>query len=386
MVESSSKAKGVDISKFVIESDGSVRNNIDGQSGRPVWLTKNEVHFSLPGARTVFLKDYSGPGGLEKLKALLLSKRIIDDKDIQEGTWITSGVDSLIRKYTYDTVLSVQTGTTKNGIDFDSWLNSSSSSVPGTPSQAGTKSRKDSAFTTVDDADREIDAFILDAIGRSATMEEKKAFFKAISAREKSSSVVSKTTKDSKGDVVGLVQTGDLVTAQERLDISFSILKNALKGTDIGTILESSKGSKVAVDISNLQSYASSYGISMTSGKAFEYIVAGLGDKDYLNKQKERLRQLAIQMYPTYKDHFTAGGTLEDVTDQYAFAKSKKLGVTVGKSTEDKDVMDAISKGTTLNDFNLQLQGKPEWRLTPEAHQIGANFAENILTTFGMMG
>jgi hypothetical protein len=220
MVESSSKAKGVDISKFVIESDGSVRNNIDGQSGKPVWLTKNEVHFSLPSARTVFLKDYSGPGGLEKLKALLLSKRIIDDKDIQEGTWITSGVDTLLRKYTYDTVLSVQIGTTKNGIDFDSWLNSSSSSVPGSPSQAGTKSRKDSAFTTVDDADREIDAFILDAIGRPATMEEKKAFFKAISSREKSSPVLSKTTKDSKGDVVGLVQTGDLVTAQELLDIS----------------------------------------------------------------------------------------------------------------------------------------------------------------------
>jgi hypothetical protein len=119
---------------------------------------------------------------------------------------------------------------------------------------------------------------------------------------------------------------------------------------------------------------------------AFKYALDGLGQTDLIAKQTERLKSLAIQMYPTLKDHILGGGTVKDVADTYAYARTRKLGVVVKDSTQDKKVMDAVTKGTTLADWDRQMQGEVEWGKTEEAHNIAADFTKTILSSFGFGG
>jgi hypothetical protein len=100
----------------------------------------------------------------------------------------------------------------------------------------------------------------------------------------------------------------------------------------------------------------------MDSVKALSYVRAGLGTKDALVKQEERLRQLSIQMHPYLKDHLIAGGTVKDVADVYAAAKFQKLGVNIPDSTADASVMAAVRQGKTIDQYNQELQSDP---LTP---------------------
>jgi hypothetical protein len=122
----------------------------------------------------------------------------------------------------------------------------------------------------------------------------------------------------------------------------------------------------------------------MSAADALKYVATGLGQKDYISKQEERIRQTAITLNPQLKDHFLAGGTYKDVADQYKYAKQRKLGVTITDSLKDKDINDAIAKGTSITDFNTQLQGKAEWRYTPEAHSTVDGFINKIAQTWGL--
>jgi hypothetical protein len=140
------------------------------------------------------------------------------------------------------------------------------------------------------------------------------------------------------------------------------------------------------MDITDLQSYASSYGIEISAAEALKYVVAGLGQTDYLKKQQERIRQLGITLHPNLKGHIEAGGTVADVADQYAIAKSRKLGVTIKTSTLDKDVMKAVANGTLISDFEREMQGKDEWKYTEEAANMATGFTNTFLKSFGLVG
>jgi hypothetical protein len=124
----------------------------------------------------------------------------------------------------------------------------------------------------------------------------------------------------------------------------------------------------------------------MTAADALRYVAAGVGQKDYLNKQKERIKLIGIKLHPTLEDHINKGGTVKDIADQYAYYKTQKLGVVIPDSIKDKDVMDAVAKGTTTADFMRQMQANPLWRTTEEAHNSAADFANTILKSFGFMG
>ena len=98
------------------------------------------------------------------------------------------------------------------------------------------------------------------------------------------------------------------------------------------------------------------------------------------------MKLIAKQLHPNLAAHIDAGGTVADIADQYAYAKSKKLGVAVPMSTTDKDVMDAMNKGMSVSDFNIAMQQKPEWRRTEEAHNVAKDFVNTMLKTFGLVG
>jgi len=269
------------------------------------------------------------------------------------------------------------------------------SGQPTSKTSTGTSTTKN--LTSVGDAYKEINDYVMDVLGIEATPEQKDAYYQDIHARELKSSVTTTGTTKSKSNAKGTVgssvststTTGADVTAEERLNAKNAIIKTALKGTTAETILSSTKGSKIAEDIAKIQKSAADYGQPMTAGQAMKYIIDGYGTPDYVNKQTERLRLNAMTMFGNLKDHIQNGGTVKDIADQYAYIKSKKLGIALTDSMADKDVVDAISKTGGLMstaDFSRQMQANPLWRQTEEAHNTAADFANTILKSFGFMG
>jgi hypothetical protein len=133
-----------------------------------------------------------------------------------------------------------------------------------------------------------------------------------------------------------------------------------------------------------MQKYAARYGIDMTPAEALKRVADGIGQDNYAAKQQERLRQLSMTLHPYLKDHIAAGGTVQDVADAYAYAKSSKLGVAIPTSTKDKDIMKAIASGKTIADFDRELQADPLWRRTDEARKLASDFTSTMLKTFGL--
>ena len=230
---------------------------------------------------------------------------------------------------------------------------------------------------------------MLDVFGREATQEEKDTFYKDINARELKSGVQTVTVRDATGKITKTQKIGAALTSDERINSLNAVVKTALKGTEAETILSSSKGSKIAQDIAKIQKSAADYGQPMSAGQAMKYVLDGFGTPDYVDKQTERLRLNAMTMFGNLKDHINNGGNVKDIADQYAYIKSKKLGIALTDSMADKDVVDAISKTGGLMstaDFSRQMQANPLWRQTEEAHNTAADFANTILKSFGFMG
>jgi hypothetical protein len=220
------------------------------------------------------------------------------------------------------------------------------------------------------------DEYMINLLGAPGTAEQNNEFFDSLhQAENKAVSTVSNGT-----------QTGSNLDDADRVLIAAKVAKKALKGTNIESILKSKTSSQAAVDIADLQKTAADYGIPLDAATALGYVAEGLGTKDYITKQKERLRLNAMQLYPTFKDHIAAGGTVKDITDVYAYARQKKLGVVIPNSTQDKKVMAAALAGKSISDYDREMQGEEEWGLTPEARNMGADFTQTILRAFGFGG
>jgi len=380
---------------YTINSNGSV---VDAQG--PVYLTstidKNgqtvvQPYGSIATARTAFLKNYAGPGQLDALKKELLNKGYIKSSQLASNEWLV-GVDTLISKYTYDSAVAVQYEGAKDPVPMKTWITSVKSGMPstgGATSKAGTFKDTTLDLTTVGDAYKEINDYMLDVTGFEATQEQKDAYYQDIHARELKSGVQTVSVRDATGKITKTTKTGAPVTAEERLAAKNVIVGKVLAGTDAEKILSSSKGSKIGIDVAAIQKAAADYGQPMTQGQAMKYVIDGFGTPDYLNKQTERLRLNAMTMFGNLKDHIQNGGNVKDIADQYAILKSRKLGIPLSDSMADKDIMAAISRDGGLQstaDFTRQMQANPLWRQTEEAHNTAADFANTILKSFGFMG
>lgn len=321
-------------------------------------------------ARDAFLKQYATPEAIKTLQSQMLSSGYIKQSDIADGTWASKGVDDLLRSYTIKSVSDVKYGGLKEPMGLANFLK-----IKKVGNGSGGPS-KYQIVTTRGDAKTLLDDYLVDLIGRKSTPEEEELFYKRLHEKE------GKAVQTTNNGVV----TGSVMSDADRLIIAANVVRPSLNGTNVDEILKSSKGSQVAVDIDELKNFAADYGVPMTSAEALKYVSAGLGQKDYLDKQKQRIKLVAKQMNPTLAAHIEAGGTVKDIADVYGLAKSTKLGQVVTDSTYDKDVMNAITKGVSLSDFERQLQGRPEWRTTEEAHRVANDFATTILKSFGFGG
>lgn len=372
-------------SNYTLNSDGSVTGQSGDQNGiRQYAVTINKPSSMRPGspvvsqvnfydspvkARDSFIKTYYGDGQkIEQLKQQLLGSNWITQKQLSDGSWVR-GLDDFIADYTRHAVEQVKYGTAKES---DSIMDYLATKKPA----GGTSVKTYRTYTTRGEAKRMFDDYMINLIGSPGTAEQNNEYF----------NILHKEENKAVSTVVGGTQTGSNLTDADRVMLAAGVAKKALKGTKIESILNSKTGSQVATDIAELQSTASAYGIPLDAATALTYVAEGIGTKDYLTKQKERLRLNAMQLYPTFKDHIAAGGTVKDIADVYAYARQKKLGVVIPNSTQDKKVMAAALSGKSIADYDREMQGEEEWGKTEEARNMGADFTQTILRAFGFGG
>jgi hypothetical protein len=367
--------------QYVADASGNQQFVIVTGSGKNV---KYQITGDLTQAQASYIKNF--PGGLPALKKALLNSGYITKDEYANNSYI----GGLIGAISDLTIQSVQGYAYEGKTEFKpmaSFL--AGQKGTGTTSKAGTFKDTTTDITTIGDAYKEINDYMLDVFGREATQEEKDTFYKDINARELKSGVQTVTVRDATGKITKTQKIGAALTSDERINSLNAVVKTALKGTEAETILSSSKGSKIAQDIAKIQKSAANYGQPMSAGQAMKYVLDGFGTPDYVAKQTERLRLNAMTMFGNLKDHIQNGGNVKDIADQYAYIKSKKLGIALTDSMADKDVVDAITKTGGLMstaDFSRQMQANPLWRQTEEAHNTAADFANTILKSFGFMG
>ncbi len=331
---------------------------IDGQ-GR---ATPTEYK-SKAKAREAFLKNYSGKDQITNLQNQLLQSNYIKQSQINDGTWI-NGLDSMLIARTAKMVSDVKygAGTVISAEDFLK-----------TKKESGSTTKVYRNLSTRGDTRQQIDDYLTDLTGSRASDEEYEEYYKLLSAEERRQTMTSS----------GGTTTGDVMSDAERMVIAAKVARKRLKNTEVDALLSSSKGSQVAMDISALQELAADYGIDMTAAEALKQVTIGIGQKNYLEKQQERLKLIAKKMHPGLADHIDAGGTVLDIANTYARAKFNKLGVVIKSPTKDKDVMDAVASGKSIAQFDKEMQANPMWRFTDEARETASDFLDTIGRMWG---
>lgn len=316
-------------------------------------------------AREAFLAQYKKPGQLDKLKQDLLAANYIKQKQIVDGTWVDE-LDRVLIDRTRNVVREVKYGSGK-AFSVDEFIKS------GRYSDGTKKPIVYTSQSTRGDARLQIDTYLTDLRGTPATEEEYESYYKQLRAEE-----LKQTSMSKDGATIGSVMTD-----AERVLIAAKVARNSLRNTNVETLLGSSKGSQLAMDISALQEVAADYGIEMSAAEALKQVTNGIGQRDYLEKQKERLKLIAKQVHPTLAAHIDAGGTVLDIANVYAQRKAAKLGVIVKTPTKDKDVMDAVTSNKSIPQFEREMQANPLWRYTDEARETAADFISTIGRMWG---
>ena len=118
----------------------------------------------------------------------------------------------------------------------------------------------DEYVTKIDEAESDLNRFFVEYLGRGATDEEQKKYYKQLRALEKKNAKVT-TTKGTDSGGTSQVTTGEYqLDAEDILQLQRNIAGKALDGSDIDVVLKG--GSKAAQDVNSTLAYAKKYGIT----------------------------------------------------------------------------------------------------------------------------
>jgi hypothetical protein len=350
--------------------------------GRPSKAVKtdNNLSFSTDynAIRDKILLDARvTPGGLDALFTKLyntggISKETYNAKNISAADFGKS-LKYLVDQYSIKAVNDYKVYGKTEPLTFSTFLDEDFKGV-------GTKSKTtyDMVQTTRQDAADEANQFFMQYFGRGATKAEHDEYYKMLHAAE-SKAVRYTTTTES-----GQVTKGQLLTDTDRTLIMGKVAGNALKGTDLDTLMKS--GAAASQNVDYIMETANQYGIRLSREQAINYVANNLRNGQDIQSTKQKIVEIAKSNYKGIADKISENVSVKELAGNYLWQKAKTLELSEDTmDVFDADIQDAVNGSMTMTEFNKKLRQNPAWAKTKNAKEEAANYATDILKSFGLM-
>ena len=325
------------------------------------------------------------PGGTDALFLKLFNNGLISSETYKSRNVsaddFNSGLLYALRKFSIKTVDDYQLNNKKTPVNFSDYLTTGFNAAKPT-----NKTTYDAVVTKRQDAADDADQFFMANIGRNATKEEEDAYYNLL--REAERKAVSSTTVkyDAQGEQIGSTRTGELLTATDKTLLLGKVAGKAIAGSDINTLL--SAGGKASQDVDSVLSYAKRYGVVLTKEQAMKYVADNFKKGQDLEASKAKILQIAKSQpqYAGIADKISDTVSVQDIAGNYMWQKAQILELSQDSiDVFDKDIQDGLTGNMTMTDFNKKLRQNPGWAKTKNAKEEAANYATDILKSFGLM-
>jgi len=244
--------------------------------------------------------------------------------------------------------------------------------------------------TKVDEAESDLNRFFVEYLGRGATDEEQKKYYKQLRALEKKNAQIS-TTKPTDSGGTSQITTGEYrLDDEDILQLQRGIAGKALDGSDIDIILKG--GSVSAQRVNSTLAYAKKYGVTLSNKDALKYVSNSLqnNDKD-TSKINAKLLAVSKATYSNLSDVLSEDVDLDDLSANYKFTMRQILEIPEGQidvlnPTIQLALKNNGNKGAmNLTEFERTLKKDPRWGNTSNARETAAGYANSILRNFGLI-
>lgn len=244
--------------------------------------------------------------------------------------------------------------------------------------------------TKVDEAESDLNRFFMEYVGRGATDEEHKKYYKQLRALEKKNAQITTTTNTESGNTLEKTTGEYRLDAEDILQLQRNIAGKALDGSDIDVILKG--GSKAAQNVNDVLAYAKKYGVALTNKDALRYVSTGLKDNQEDTKAiKTKLLAVSKATYSNLSDLLSENVNLDDLSANYKLAMRQILEIPESQvDTMNPTIQLALknngNKGAmNLTEFERVLKKDPRWGNTSNAIETAAGYANSILRNFGLI-
>ena len=346
-----------------------------------------EVLNDFDAIRNKMLTDATAtPGGMDSLFEKLykngsISEETYKSKNVSADDF-NKGLLYSVRKFSIETVDKYTLKGNKTPVNFTDFL------VTGfKPDKPISKTTYESIVTKRQDAAEDADQFFMANLGRNATKEEENAYYELLRDAEKKA-VQSTTAKyDAEGNQMGRTQTGELMSELDKTLLLGKVAGKAIQGSDIDTLLTA--GGTAAKDVNSILSYAKNYGVVLTKEQAMSYVATNLKKGQNIEATRAKILQIAKSQpqYAAIADKITNDVSVKELAGNYIYQKAQTLELNMDAiDVFDKDIQDGLTGNLSMTDFNKRLRKNSAWANTKNAKEEAANYATNILKSFGLMG
>jgi len=341
-----------------------------------------ELNFSVIQKKMI-ADAKAGPGGLDKFftdlyEKNLISRKTFDNKDLTADD-LGQAMLYVTREYSKKTWGDYTYGNQKQASGFLNWFDS----TPRLSSASEPTRRID--ITLRQDSDKEINQFFVQTLGRAATDKEKEDYYTELNKAERKAV---ETTRSNNGTVT---TTGQNLTETDKLYIRGKVAGSAIKGTDVDTIL--SAGGDAAENVNTILSYANRNGLAWTRQEAMASVADAYRNGKTMDNIRSKIKNLSKFKYTNLSPMLAENDDIDiyDLGQSYGSLKSQILELGDNQySVFDPDIQAALNNNgkpglMTETEFRKMLKKKPEWQYTKNAREEAANYANDILRSFGLV-
>jgi len=295
--------------------------------------------------------------------------------DSSEDTTFLKVIDNAINSVSRTSLL---TGNVQN---VNSYIN-------GRPNYAGTRTTTSTSFTSLSSAANDMDIFMMQNLGRHATLAEIQNYYKMLHGYESDPKNATKATVTTDG--LGMERDRVQTQGPSAEDLKMILVAAATPsletaGKDPATI--SQVGGTIGTYMKQITQRAAQQGMSavVTPDKAFEAAVAATQPGAKLEDQLTKIDQLAMAQ-PKYKalaPSLALGYTVEDLAKPYTANISKYLETSVPVDPNHPLVIQGLTGGAnggSMNDseFIKLIKSQPEWAKTNNAKEEASSYINQL--------